>query len=56
MTLEERLHATSLESSTPKVSKQPPRADALITLLVQGLQSQDKKLLNVSSLSCTSLL
>lgn len=28
--------------------RQPPKTDTLVTLLVQGLQSEDRKLLNVS--------
>jgi len=47
MTVEQRLSAISLEKprSGPRL---PPKADTLVTLLVQGLQSQDRKLLNVS--------
>lgn len=45
MTMEQRLSAISLEK--PKTGpSQPPRADTLVTLLVQGLQSQDSQMLN----------
>ncbi|XP_060593577.1 WD repeat-containing protein 43-like [Ruditapes philippinarum] len=46
MTLEQRLNAVSLEKPKSRDGKHPPRADTLVTLLVQGLQSQDRKLLN----------
>ncbi|XP_053393117.1 WD repeat-containing protein 43-like [Mercenaria mercenaria] len=46
MTLEQRLNAVSLEKPKSGDRKQPPKADTLVTLLIQGLQSQDKKLLN----------
>ncbi|XP_052770151.1 WD repeat-containing protein 43-like [Mya arenaria] len=45
MTMEQRLSAISLEK--PKAGpRQPPKADTLVTLLVQGLQSRDNKLLS----------
>ena len=46
MTLDERLHAISIEKPQSKV---PPKTDTLVTLLTQGLQSHDKKILNVST-------
>ena len=46
MTLDERLHAISIDKPQSKV---PPKTDTLVTLLTQGLQSHDKKILNVSS-------
>lgn len=52
MTVEQRLSAISLEKPQGSGAKQPPKADTLVTLLVQGLQSQDRKLLNVST-PCT---
>lgn len=47
MSLDERLHAISIEK--PKV-KAPPKSDSVLTLLTQGLQSQDTSLLAVSLL------
>ncbi|KAK3094081.1 hypothetical protein FSP39_023991 [Pinctada imbricata] len=44
MNMEERLNAISIES-TDSV-KEPPKADTLVRLLAQGLQSGDKKILN----------
>jgi len=46
-TLDERLHAISIDNDKPSESSSNiPKADTLITLLTQGLQSGDKKLLN----------
>lgn len=47
MSLEERLNAIGIDNETTKQS-QIPRADNLLMLLVQGLQSNDSKMLNVS--------
>ena len=48
MTMEERLNAISIDQPTPKTAAtEPPKADTLVTLLSQGLQSGDKKILNV---------
>ncbi|KAL4237474.1 WD repeat-containing protein 43 [Mactra antiquata] len=44
MSLEDRLNAVSLEK--PKSGQERPKTDKLVTLLVQGLQSQDEKLLD----------
>lgn len=52
MTMEERLNAISIDKKSLSGSKQPPRADTLAILLTQGLQSQDKKILNVSIFIC----
>ena len=48
-TLDERLNAISIEQ--PPAHAGIPRADNLATLLAQGLQSKDKKMLNVSSVT-----
>ena len=47
MSMEERLNAISVDQPGHQ-TKQPPQADTLARLLTQGLQSQDKKILNVS--------
>lgn len=46
--MDERLHAISIDrpSGSSKDRSQPPKADTLATLLAQGLQSQDKTILN----------
>jgi hypothetical protein len=44
--MEERLNAISVEHPSHQ-TREPPQADTLARLLTQGLQSQDKKLLNV---------
>ena len=49
MTMEERLNAISLDKPKAGDSKQAPKADTLATLLMQGLQSQDHTILNVSA-------
>ena len=50
MTIEERLSAMGMEQKAEqKGVSAPPKADTLALLLAQGLQSQDKKILNVSS-------
>jgi hypothetical protein len=48
MSLEERLNAMGIDSETKQT--QIPRADNLLMLLVQGLQSNDSKMLNVCCL------
>ena len=53
MTMEERLNAISIDKGNEGVTSQgdgrtPPKADAMAVLLAQGLQSSDKKILNVS--------
>ena len=48
MSMEERLQAISAAS---KPGAGPPKADTLATLLSQALQSQDKKILNVSTVN-----
>lgn len=46
MSMEERLNAISLDQPTAGTSgQQAPRADTMATLLIQGLQSQDKGIL-----------
>ena len=48
MSLEDRLNAIGIDNSTSKVPAQGvPKADNLLVLLVQGLQSSDSKILNV---------
>ena len=50
--MEDRLNALSIAQARPELDKsQPPRADVMVTLLSQGLQSQDRELLDVSHLS-----
>ncbi len=50
MTLDERIQAISIERPNEgATATAPPKADTLVTLLTQGLQSEDKKILNVSS-------
>ncbi len=54
MTLEERLNVMGIESNTNGdvveylAEGQIPKTDNLLVLLVQGLQSNDAKMLNVS--------
>ncbi|XP_062597839.1 WD repeat-containing protein 43-like [Saccostrea cucullata] len=43
MNMEERLNAISINK--PETSKEPPKADTLVRLLTQGLQSEDKNIL-----------
>lgn len=46
--MEDRLNALSIAQARPDIDKsQPPRADVMVTLLSQGLQSQDRELLDV---------
>ena len=47
--MEERLNAITIERPESN-RRQPPKADTLATLLSQGLQSHDKKILNVSEI------
>ena len=47
MSMEERLNAISIDQPSKSSTSQPPKADTLATLLAQGLQSGDKKILNV---------
>jgi hypothetical protein len=54
MSLEDRLNVMGIESSNGGTetddlysSKQIPKTDNLLVLLVQGLQSNDSKMLNV---------
>ena len=49
MNMEERLNAISIDKE--QTAKEPPKADTLVRLLTQGLQSGDKKILNVSIIS-----
>ncbi|XP_056022071.1 WD repeat-containing protein 43-like [Ostrea edulis] len=49
MNMEERLNAISINK--PETSKEPPKADTLVRLLTQGLQSEDKNILKVCILS-----
>lgn len=49
MSMEERLNAISVDHPSHP-TREPPQADTLARLLTQGLQSQDKKLINVSFL------
>ena len=49
MSLNERLHAIHIDKPGSKV---PPTTNTLVTLLSQGLQSQDNNILNVSSIIC----
>ena len=47
--LDERLNAISIDKPSDRAgagSSEPPKADTLATLLSQGLQSNDKKILN----------
>jgi len=61
MTMEERLNALSVAKKTDEdvATAPPPRADSYAILLSQGLQSNDRDVLNVSLLlfvrlrSCT---
>ncbi|KAK3599161.1 hypothetical protein CHS0354_040999 [Potamilus streckersoni] len=48
MSMEERLSVITLDhpSDQKRAGKEPPKADTLARLLTQGLQSQDKKILN----------
>lgn len=48
MTMEDRLNAISIDQSPGTTGTSPPKADALALLLTQGLQSQDKLIVNVS--------
>lgn len=51
LTMEERLHAISLDKSdTRGGATAPPTAESVVHLLTQALQSKDKKLLSVSCL------
>lgn len=43
--MEERLNAISINK--PETLKEPPKADTLVRLLTQGLQSDDKNILKV---------
>lgn len=45
MNMEERLNAISINK--PETLKEPPKADTLVRLLTQGLQSDDKNILKV---------
>lgn len=49
MTMEDRLNAISMDVNGKPAANEPPKADTLSKLLTQGLQSQDKKILNVST-------
>ena len=53
MTMEDRLNAISLDSKpgTGASATAAPKTDSLATLLAQGLQSQDSKILDVSLFS-----
>ncbi|XP_041469636.1 WD repeat-containing protein 43-like [Lytechinus variegatus] len=47
LSMEDRLNALSIAQARPDIDKsQPPRADVMVTLLSQGLQSQDRELLD----------
>ncbi|KAJ8308007.1 hypothetical protein KUTeg_012881 [Tegillarca granosa] len=46
MTIEDRLNAISMDVNGKPPANEPPKADTLSKLLTQGLQSQDKKILN----------
>ncbi|XP_072162964.1 WD repeat-containing protein 43-like [Diadema setosum] len=47
LSMEDRLNALTIAQARPDVDKsQPPRADVMVTLLSQGLQSQDHELLD----------
>lgn len=49
MAMSDRLHAIGIETNNEsKTLSEPPKADTLAVLLTQGLQSRDKKILNVS--------
>lgn len=49
MTLEDRLKAIGLDKQLSASAQEPPKANNLATLLTQGLQSEDKMILNVST-------
>ncbi len=51
MTLEDRLKAIGLDKQQQSSGQEPPKANNLATLLSQGLQSEDKRILNVSQSS-----
>jgi hypothetical protein len=58
MSLEERLNAIGIDDSNTTVIAKPmtgsqfiPKTDNLLVLLVQGLQSNDSKTLNVCTLA-----
>lgn len=57
MSLEERLNAIGIDDSNKNTKNNSnssiPKADNLLVLLVQGLQSNDAKILNVSNLNLT---
>lgn len=47
LSMGDRLNALSIAQARPELDKRhPPRADVMVTLLSQGLQSQDKELLD----------
>ena len=52
MSMEERLQAMGVDQKGAKSgsAREPPKADTMSTLLSQGLQSHDKKILSVSDL------
>lgn len=52
MNMEERLNAISINK--PEMLKEPPKADTLVRLLTQGLQSDDKNILKVGY-TCTCI-
>ena len=47
MSLEERLNAIGINETKQQSNQLIPKTDNLLVLLVQGLQSNDSKLLNV---------
>ena len=53
MSMEERLQAMGVDQKGAKSgsAREPPKADTMSTLLSQGLQSHDKKILSVSVIS-----
>ena len=53
MSMEERLQVMGVDQKGAKSgsARQPPKADTMSTLLSQGLQSHDKKILSVSAIS-----
>lgn len=46
MSLDDRINAISIDKPGERSGSEPPKADTLATLLTQGLQSNDKKILN----------
>jgi hypothetical protein len=47
--MEEQLHAMSMDTPAGGVKKGAPKANQQATLLAQGLKSDDKALINVST-------